>query len=385
MLGLSLWIPFLSLVAPVRELSTSPTPPAPVTSGTAQARRARPETLFINFDGAVLQAGCGNNAHYDCSTLLNTFDGYVAPYRGSTSQQMAILDATRRAVSDFGIRVIVHRPPADENYTMVLYGDLGPQSFAGLAPYIDCEDIILNDTSFTQAYSSSNTGSTVILQEAAHTWGLEHVDSEFDIMNPFKSTSTQRFLDECLPIVANTELERTPGSCNQIHSVFCDPGWQNSYQEMLYLFGPPVPDVEPPTLDIVYPEEDSTFVYPTSLSLVGEISDDMDPQYYAIEVFNHGELAFSEDGTALDLVLRSPPAGDYDLLVRLTDEGGNSVEDRVRFTILPEASPIDDPLSSPSEGPTCGIGHPNTTWSVLLVGWFCLARRRRHQPGSAMR
>ncbi len=152
--------------APTPALQPAPRPTA------AAPRQTTPELLYINFDGAVLQKGCGNDPHYDCSTLAGLFDGYVGPYLGNTTQRMSILQATRKVVADFGVRVITRRPPDDVDYTMVIYGDLGPQDFAGVAPYIDCEDLNLGDTSFTQAFAGSNTGSTVILQEAAHTWGL---------------------------------------------------------------------------------------------------------------------------------------------------------------------------------------------------------------------
>src|SRR5690606_3524356 len=110
--------------API-ELSTPPLPLAPRPDVPRAPRRGTPEILYINFDGAVLQAGCGNDSRYDCSTLAGLFDGYVGPFTGNLNQRMAILQATRKAVADFGIRVVVDRPPDDQDYTMVLYGDLG--------------------------------------------------------------------------------------------------------------------------------------------------------------------------------------------------------------------------------------------------------------------
>ena len=45
---------------------------APVPVG-ASPRQTTPELLYINFEGAVLQRGCGNDPHYDCSSLAETF------------------------------------------------------------------------------------------------------------------------------------------------------------------------------------------------------------------------------------------------------------------------------------------------------------------------
>lgn len=380
MLGASLLLVPLLLAEPT---GTPPLAAAPRPTG-ATPRQTKPELLYINFDGAVLQKGCGNDPHYDCSTLAELFDGYVGPYTGNTQQRLSILQATRKTVADFGVRVVTRRPPDDVDYTMVIYGDLGPQDFAGVAPYIDCEDLNLGDTSFTGSFGGSNTGSTVILQEAAHTWGLEHVDSESDVMNPFKSSGlTQNFLDECLPIVANTALERTPGTCNQIHTQFCEPGFQNSYQEMKLLFGDFVPDVEPPRFELVYPPEGSTFVLPTTFVLRGEIEDELHPQFYDIAIFNDGAPVGDERTDVglegdLELVITNPEPGEYALRVVITDEGGNPAEDTVHFTILAEGSelPADEeaPSSPEPEGAdACSVGGREPSgllWSlVLLLAW----------------
>lgn len=365
----SVWTP------PVPVATTDPIRPAP--------RSATPEILYVNFDGAVLQSGCGNDAHYDCSTLAHLFDGYVGPFNGNLNQRMGILQATRDAVSEFGVRVVVDRPPDDVDYTMVIYGELGDQSFAGIAPYIDCEDLRPADASFTQAFTGSNTGSTVILQEAAHTWGLEHVDSEFDILNPFKAGGLhQEFLDECFPIVANTALEPTPGSCNQVHTQFCDAGFQNSFQEMRLLFGEHVPDVEAPKVEITYPRDGDVFVFPVDFALEGEITDNLNPQFYTIEVLRDGAPAFDTVDIALQLALMDAPPGDYNLTVRVTDEEGNAGEADVSFTILEEGSELpsnDDEIPDVDESTGgCHVG-PHPSSALVLLPIFLLAARRRRR------
>ena len=297
-----------------------------------------PHLLFINFDGAVLRRGCGNDSRHDCSSLADLFDGYVGPFVGTESRRLAIVQAVRKDLADFGVRTVTTRPADDTDYTMVLYGDLGEQTFAGIAPYIDCGNLWANDTCFAGAFQGSNIGSTIILQEAAHTWGLEHVNAPFDNLHPFVAQATPWFKDECNKIVSNTDLVEISGVCNQVHSKFCDPGFQNSYQELRYLFGPAIPDTSPPTLDITSPEDGSFHVLPTTLRLQGEVSDDLDPQIYQLTVSNNGQMVFAGGVIGLDLALKDPPAGDYDLTVTMVDGGGNTVEDRVRFTLLPKGS-----------------------------------------------
>lgn len=355
-------------------LETPSIPAAEITADSQPRAAGEPEILFINFEGGVLQTGCGNDPHYDCSTLAGLFDGYVGPFGDNDSQRMAILQATRKDVADFGVKVVVDRPPEDVDYTMVMYGDLGPQSFAGIAPYIDCEDRRGGDTSFTQGFAGSNTGSTVILQEAAHTWGLEHVDSEFDILNPFKAASVNQFFnDECFPIVANTDLEPTPGVCNQVHTQFCETAHQNSWREMMLLFGPAIPDTTPPTLTVTSPPDGSTFVLPATISLLGEIDDDNAPQFYRLQLFDDGELIFEETRVGLDLLLTNPPAKDYDLRIVMADEAGNTVEGAVSFTVLPEGSELppepegEEPGEPIDAGCRTGGDAPHSVWAWLLL------------------
>lgn len=366
-----------------RSVWTPALPAAPIEDGARPRAVGTQEILYVNFDGGVLLGGCGNQAHLNCSTLADLFDGYVGPFAGNETQRISILQATRKALADFGVRVVVERPPDDVDYTMVMYGDLGPQDFAGIAPYIDCEDVHANDTSFCAAFDTSNTGSTVILQEAAHTWGLEHVDAEFDVLNPFKSSGLhQTFTDECHRIVSNTDLQPTPGACNQVHTMFCDTGFQNSWREMKYLFGDPITDTTKPELEITSPLDGETFVSPITIPLLGTITDDLDPQFYTIQLFLDGQPVPNSERTDvdLDLLIENPAPGDYQLGVQILDEAGNAGYAEVAFTILPKGSEIppdddDEMIRDPVEQSCAIAGSDASLFAWLLLP--ALRRRRR--------
>lgn len=308
-----------------------------------------PHTLFINFDGAVLRRGCGNDSRHDCSTLADLFDGYVGPFVGSEARRVAILESVRRDLAKLGIRTTWRRPAPDAGYTMVLYGDLGVQDFAGIAPYIDCGNLWPNDTCFAGAFQGSNTGATIILQEAAHTWGLEHVDSPFDNLHPFVDATSPYFQDQCNKIVANTDLVETAGVCNLVHEQFCATGFQNSFQELLYLFGPARPDIDAPRLTLTSPIDGTSHVLPVELLLFGEVEDDFAPQFYDIEIQQDGQVLFNIEAIRVDLRIKDPPPGVYDLLVTVRDEAGNAGSDRVRFTILPRGSEDPDGTTSATD------------------------------------
>jgi MYXO-CTERM domain-containing protein len=378
-----------------RPTSTPPIPTAELRTDLEARRASTPEILYINFDGGVLQSGCGNDPRHDCSTLADTFNGYVGPFEGDLGQRVNILTQARKDLADFGVQVVIERPPPDVSYTMVMYGDLGPQSFAGIAPYIDCEDRRGGDLSFTQGFATSNTGSTVILQEAAHTWGLEHVDAPGDILNPFKSSGlNQSFHDECYKIVANADLQPTSGSCNQVHTLFCDVGYQNSWREMMHLFGPHVPDTAPPSITITSPEDESVHVLPITIPLLGEITDNLHPQFYRLQLFatctsenplcknDPAEADLDEHNAELNLLINNPEPGDYELRIVITDEGGNPAEDVVRFTILPEGSevPVEEDFEDDmvGDGRGCRAAHPGPTgWALGLLALAAIVVRRR--------
>ncbi len=374
---------------PGPHIATAPLPLA--TPDALPQAAARPHLLYINFDGAVLRRGCGNDSRHDCSTLADLFDGYVGPFVGDEGRRVSIVQAVRKDLADFGVRAITTRPPEDTGYTMVLYGDLGTQDFAGIAPYIDCGNLWPNDTCFAGAFQGSNIGSTIILQEAAHTWGLEHVNAPFDNLHPFVAAATPAFTDACNKIVANTDLVETGGVCNLVHEKFCEAGYQNSHRELLYLFGPAVPDTVAPVLEISSPQDGSVHVLPVTIPLLGEVTDDLSPQFYDIKITRDGQQLYETEAIKLVLDLANPPAGEYDLEVEVVDDGGNKGRDRVRFTVLPAGSEDPDTDSDAGESATgtdtgaaedssgCRVAGPPSDLAPLacLAPLAWLARRRR--------
>jgi MYXO-CTERM domain-containing protein len=325
---------------PITSEKHEPTPEGLGWGGVARA--GEPIILFTNFDGADLQGGCGNDSKNDCSTMAGEFGGEILPYPGDAGLRAAIVQAIRLDVEDFAVTVTDTRPPASSDYAMVLVGDSvygGPEyhGFAGVAPTIDCGDSNPNQTSFALAGFVPNGMATVINQEAAHTWGLEHVNIAGDNLYPTSGgVSDPKYRDECMKIVQDTMLNPSNGYCNSVHTQFCNSSWQNSYQEMLWLFGPGVADTTAPTVTIDMPSDGAALPYPADFDLIVTLADDQTPQVMNTQILLDGVMAIGGDYAAGVLtfpIMGGISEGQHTLRVDATDEAGNPASDEVVFTV----------------------------------------------------
>lgn len=326
-----------------------------------------PTILFVNFDGGTMNGGCGNDSHNNCSTIIQ---GDIMPYPGDASARAAVVQAVREDTTDFGIITIDQRPPDNMPYAMVMVGepsfDVG--QVGGVAPGIDCGNSNPNMTSFAFLVESGpNTIATVINQEAAHTWGLEHVDDDLDNLYPTAGgTSNPTYRDVCSQIVSDTDLNPINGQCGQVHTMFCPSGQQNSYQELLLLFGPPVPDNIAPSVVIDEPVEGATFGYTDSWNLVITLNDDRTPQVLVTSVFFDDTEVIADQqfvNTTLDFPITGGDApqghglseGTHTITVEITDEAGNPATAEVSFEIM------GGPVSADTSGGAGSSGEPEDT------------------------
>lgn len=440
-----LWIGGSGLVVPPQPPQDAPVDPppglpitdpahAPMLMGLGhepdvQAAFDTPTVLFVNFDGPFMNAGCGNDSQQDCSTIFPNVQ--FQPHPGDAAKKAAVVQATREDVVDFGVIVVGERPPEGNPYAMVVSGEPvggAPNGIGGVAPGIDCGNTNPNLTSFNFLVdSSANVQATVIHQEAAHTWGLEHVDDESD--NLFPSTggvSDPKYQDTCSQVVSDVQLNPTASVCNSVHTMFCQSNYQNSYQEMLLLFGPPIPDASAPSVVIESPAEGAVIDYAADFDLTITLDDDRRPQVLATQIyFDATEAA---DGSFVNSTLTfpvnggDPPAGHgladgmHTIRVDITDEAGNPASAEVTFEIVnspfgsadetgasESGGSTDDGDEPPADGSGgssgappdpgidddsdegCGCRAPGArSWSgavwLALVGVGLFRRRRAHSP-----
>lgn len=368
------------VVSATSEVSIDPPPGTPITDPSvspvlmglghepdAEAAFDSPTVLFVNFDGPLMNGGCGNDSHDNCSTLFP--DVQFLPSPSNDAKRAAVIQAIREDVADFGVIVVGERPPQNNTYAMVVVGtpDSGPPgSIGGVAPGIDCGNNTPNLTSFSFAVeASTNTQATVIQQEAAHTWGLEHVNDSTDNLFPaMGGVFDPEYQDTCSRVVADAELTPVPSSCNTVHTMFCPDDQQNSYREMLLLFGPPIPDEVAPSVIIESPTEGEQIEYADDFGLTVTLDDDRRPQVLDTHVFFDGvEEASAQliDATLTFPVNGGDPPGGHGLSngphvirVDITDEAGNPASAEVTIEIV--GSPFGDPdgLDVPHEGGSDG-------------------------------
>ena len=308
-------------------------------------KRLGDKILFVNFDGQDMNSCFNNNPQQNCSTI---FGGTVLPYSGDASQRAAVIQTVRKKVEDFGMTVTDQRPSGGD-YDMEMVGNWqnSSPSFAGVAPSIDCFDQNGGEVSFTLEASGSADGmAEIILQELAHTWGLEHIDDQTDLLFPTTQGQNKVFKDECLKIVSDTDLNETNGQCNSMHTNFCNFGWQNSHAEMLALFGPGIPDTEPPFLAIASPTEGQQ-IDGGDLELVVQIDDNEIPAVINLRIDMVSDaldepVEFSGAWASPNEVgfpIQGLPDGTYTITVEADDESDNPAMDQVTFTIIGSDTP----------------------------------------------
>ncbi|RMG94225.1 MAG: hypothetical protein D6705_16735, partial [Deltaproteobacteria bacterium] len=295
---------------------------------------SRPEHLgdkivFVNFDGADMN-GCGNKPQNNCSTI---FTGTVLPFEGDAGHRASIVQVVREKVAPFGISVTDTRPTSGD-YDMEMVGawqGVDPGGAAGVAPGIDCWDSSGGQTSFTMINGNAEAVAEVILQEIAHTWGLAHVDDMGDLLFPTTQGMGKVFKDACIQIVSDTNLTPSSSGCSHHQQACGSNSRQNSYQELLMIFGPGVPDTTPPTVEIVEPADGSQFPSGTQVDVTIVLDDNQTPMLFTTRLTLEGSSLPEPQEQVADYAgpadytfgLAGLPDGQYTVTFEVSDEEDN--------------------------------------------------------------
>jgi len=386
-LGLALWLAAGPTLAEPAHTLDAPLPPRPTpdafTAPPAPFALGDNTTLFVNFAGVQLEECNPSDSRRDCSWY--NYEAPFPPFSGTVQTQVGVLQAMRSDVSEFGVRVTAQRPDSG-NYTMVVYGGTESEYGAlGSAPAGDCDDDVPNQIAFAHLDGDLNEwvngGATTSLHEAAHSWGLDHIDFEGSIMFPSGNNAPTYFRDECDGMVEDTDLNPGQAACPELNMADCgDPTRQNAAARLTRLFGPAYVDIETPVIELLEPSDGQYFQAPANFDVVFETTDDQHPQAYSVWAWLGDDSRPDDESIRVDpgFSVTDLPIGTWDFHVVVADEAGN--ESRVDFTIEVGEDPPPDPVT---EEDGCGCRTPDGPGGSGWAWWICvpmaLARRRKRR------
>ena len=316
-------------------------PPPPL----LQSGNPHRSTIYLNFLGLEGMSP-GTNAAEDQSSCLQAsmdWPGFV----GNNDQAFALIDVFERNMEPYGVRIAYDvRPPKHLPYAMVMMGGLPSMlglggGVLGVSCSSDCADMWWRDTTFafTDAINPNNADvlGTTALHEAAHAFGLAHIDDPTKIMNPFVSAGEVIWADECTPY-----NDATGGiNCQGTHASFCDgqPA-QNTHAELMAYFGPNSPDITPPEVTITGPEDGVQLAPGEAFTVTVDVSDDHDGFGWQLVV---PELEQSVPAYTFEKewTLSFPDDGEYTILVEAIDHDMNEGSDQITI-FVGSAGPGDD-------------------------------------------
>lgn len=311
-------------------------------------------TIFLNFFGGELSSGT-NAAEMEAGcvgAVPITYPGYA----GNESTALTMIQVFQNAMEPYAVRIAYEdAPPAHLPYSMVMMGgdpaDIGQDpGTLGVSCSSDCGDVWWRDTTFafTEASGSALTLGNTALQEAAHAFGLDHIDGTEHIMYPFASGGSKIWAAECTPY-----NDATGGiSCTYVHDEFCgeDSGMQNDDAELMAFFGPNAPDVEAPVVNITAPADGAEIESGATVDVAAEISDNNVGAGWRLRVVPQagGDELISN---AYDFTMSwsfGVPDGAYDVYVEAVDHDLNEGSDMV--TVYVGTTPPADTSGSDGSG-----------------------------------
>ncbi len=280
-------------------------------------------TTFLNFFGGPLSNG-GNASEGESPCVQGKVD--YPGFKGGEQAALAIIQVFKDAAAPFGLRIAFDEvPPKHLPYSQVMMGGkpqiIGlPNGVLGVACNLDCGDGWWRDTTFAFTEETSNVGilATTALQEAAHAWGLDHIDGQNNIMYPYATPGSKVWADSCTPY-----NDATGGiGCQYIHEKFCPEGSQNDVAELSAYFGPDSPDTVPPTVVMMEPTEGQQYKAGDTVHIEVEVGDDYEGFGWRLMVPELGQEQPVYNGQKVwDLPV--PPKGSYTIRVEAIDHDRN--------------------------------------------------------------
>jgi hypothetical protein len=352
-------------------------PEAETLGAPLQPRSVQTRRIFVNFDGPYLRSGDRDDATRDL-TRASALVGQRAVYGGDTAERLAIVQAVRADFEAFNVAVTSNRP-ASGDYVMAVVGpnrpdDAGWESLLGSA-FLDCWDAqTANDVSFAfhDADSEASAVARTISQEVAHGFGLEHVDDPSDVMYPSAHGGDPSFVDDCNPVVA------APGigiACTSQHVEACGAvDRQNSFQELMMVLGPALPDDIAPDVEFERPLDGTEFAVGSAVPIRAHADDD--GAIEGLVLYKNGERIAEDRQAPFEWLVNEDEIGAVEYTVAAYDIRGNATMSHpvVVFVGMPAPQRGN---GTDANALTCNAGRARPPIALMLLLLTALTRRRR--------
>lgn len=319
-------------------------------------------TIFLNFFGGMMKGGTNaSEMESPCLQGGGTID--YPGYNGTEQKALAVIQVFQDAAEPFGIRIAYEKaPPKHLPYSQVMMGGspgiIGlPNGVLGVACNLDCGDMWWRDTTFAFTEQTNDTGilGTTALQEAAHAWGLDHIDGENNIMYPFATPGNKVWADQC------TNYNDATGGigCQGTHDKFCGGGQQSDVAELTAYFGVNSPDTIPPTVTMKSPMDQQIFEQGSMVHVEVDVTDDHEGYGWRLMVpeLNQEQPVYNGQ-KSWDF---APPKGAYTIRVEAIDHDRNVGFAEAKIYVGVDPPPPPDPdTGSESESESDSETPPTT-------------------------
>ncbi len=137
-------------------------------------------------------------------------------------------------------------------------------------------------------------------------------------MNPVNAGGDPSFIDQCLPLTGGGG----GALCAPQHMEHCSDGQgQNSHQELLTMFGPKIPDTDPPIILITAPLNGDTFGSGDGFTVIATISDES--AVPGADLYANGVMLEKDTSEPWGWQVNDLPDGLYTLEIAAKDLNGN--------------------------------------------------------------
>lgn len=324
------------------------------------AEYPRRGTIYLNFVGADLINGNGENSAEDYSVLALTNHHYPA-FTGGEAKALAVIQAVEKDFTQWAIRVVYEkRPHKTIPWVMTMVGgkytDTTSGPAGGVAPSADCEDYGMRNVCFSFTNGQPvNHQANVIGQEIGHTYGLAHTYGSDRIMAYGYNTQSSAdliFGDDCADVLTAPDQA---GGCGGVNKCHCgDADLQNDKATISAIYAPPGPDNVEPTIEITGPADGATYPSGATIGVNVDVWDDFGGYGWKLMVYSEGELlgeAYDYDRIT-QFSLSSLPDGVYELVAEIEDQADHIVQDRV--TVYLGVEPMSSGTDAGTDAGTAG-------------------------------